>query len=601
MHFKEFKMEVLTREKVPENRKWTLNDILDESEIKDIFAEVRNNIPAFDAFRKNLNKENAIDCLKLESKLGFLCEKLIAYTHMKSDEDKSSTKYQEMSDQAERLYIELATATSFVNPAISSLKVSDLNEMRADPKYADFDRYLERIIRHKKHILSEKEEKLLAGIDSFAGDFQNIFSFFDNVDIDLGEIEVRGKKVKLTHGTYSVMLRDSDQKVRKAAFNSLYHAYKSMINTVAATYIGNVKKTCFYAKARKYKNSLDMALSGGNIPFRVYENLIACVKKYTPVMHRYVALRKKALNLRKMHMYDMYVPIVKDIDKLTEYDDAYNIVLEGLAPLGEDYRKILLNAKTAGWIDVEETKAKRSGAYSWGVYGTHPYVLLNHKGTTNDVFTIAHEMGHAIHSYMSNNAQCYEKASYTIFVAEIASTVNEVLLIKHLLKTAGGKERAFLLSYHLDMIRTTLFRQTMFAEFEKFAHEEFEKDEPLSAEKLTAFYHKLNAEYYGKSVVNDDLIGYEWARIPHFYNDFYVYKYATGITCAINIANMILSDPSAVEKYKKFLSAGGSMDSLDIIKIMGIDLTKKAPFELAMKEFEKVYRELKAIVESENR
>lgn len=591
-------MEVATREKVLPQRKWVLNDILNENEIDGIFHKVRENIPAVLSFKKGLNKENAIDCLILQSELEFCIEKLISYSHMKSDEDKSLTKYQEMSDQAVQLYVELSTATSFVNPAISSFKISDLQEMKDDIKYSDFSRYLESIIRHKKHILSEKEEKLLSGMDSFSADFQSIFSFFDNVDIDMGEIVYKGKKVKLTHGTYAVMLRDSDQKVRKQAFESIYNAYKKMINTIAATYIGNVKKTCFYAKVRKYKNSLDMALSGGNIPFKVYDNLIESVKNYTPYMHKYVALRKKALNLNKMHMYDMYVPIVKDMDKLTEYEQAYSEVIEGLAPLGEDYKNILIEAKNSGWIDVEETKAKRSGAYSWGVYGTHPYVLLNHKGTTNDVFTIAHELGHAIHSYMSNNAQCYEKAGYTIFVAEIASTVNEVLLIKHRLKNAVGQERIYLLSYYIDMIRTTLFRQTMFAEFEKYAHEEFEKGEPLSAEKLTKFYHNLNREYYGESVINDELIGYEWSRIPHFYNDFYVYKYATGITCAINIANMILEDESAVERYKKFLSAGGSMDSLDIIKIMGIDLTKKAPFKVAMKEFESLLNELAILLRS---
>jgi oligoendopeptidase F len=592
-------MKILTRDKVADNRKWALNDILNEDEIQGIFETARKNIPAILAFNKKLNKENAIDCFILESKSQFLIEKLVVYANMKSDEDKAITKYQELYDQAMQLYVEFSTATSFINPAISALKLSDLKEMKDDPKYLDFNRYLDNIIRNKKHILTEKEEKLLSGIGSFIGDFQDIFSFFDNVDIDMGEINVRGEKVKLTHGAYSVMLRDSDPKVRKSAFESMYKAYKDMINTISATYIGNVKATCFYAKTRKYKNSLDMALSGGNIPAKVYDNLISSVKKYTPILHKYVALRKKALGLKKMHMYDMYVPIVKDIDKLIDYDQAYDIVVKGLEPLGEEYRETIIQAKNSGWIDVEETKAKRSGAYSSSVYGTHPYVLLNHKGTTNDMFTIAHEIGHAVHSYTSNNAQCYEKASYTIFVAEIASTVNEVLLIKHLLKQAKGQERIYLLSYYIDMIRTTLFRQTMFAEFEKYSHEEFENGESLSGEKLTKFYHNLNSEYYGKSVINDDYIGYEWARIPHFYNDFYVYKYATGITCAINIVNMILNDPSCVEKYKEFLSAGGSMDSLDIIKIMGIDLTKKAPFDVAMKEFESLQKELSLLLRSE--
>ncbi|NLL56160.1 MAG: oligoendopeptidase F [Clostridiales bacterium] len=589
-------MKILTRDKVSSDRKWALNDILNEEEIPSIFETVRKNIPAITAFNKKLNEDNAIDCLTLHSKTLFLIEKLIVYVNMKDDEDKSITKYQELYDQAIQLYVEFSTATSFISPAISSFSLDTLKKLKNNPKYSNYSRYFENIIRKKKHILSAKEEKLLSQVGSFAGDFKDIFSFFDNVDIDLGTINVRGEKVKLTHGSYAVLLRDSDQKVRKKAFDSLYKAYKSMINTIAATYIGNVKATCFYAKTRKYKSSLDMALSGSNIPSIVYDNLIASVKKYTPVMHKYVALRKKALNLSRMHMYDMYTPIVKDIDKLITYDKAYDIVIEGLAPLGQEYKEILLKAKNEGWIDVEETKAKRSGAYSSSIYGTHPYILLNHKGTISDMFTIAHELGHAVHSYKSNNAQCYEKASYTIFVAEIASTVNEVLLIKHLLKEAKGQERIYLLSYYIDMIRTTLFRQTMFAEFERYAHDEIEEGRSLSAEKLTKFYHNLNSAYYGKAVVNDDLIGYEWSRIPHFYNDFYVYQYATGITCAINIANAILKDNSIVEKYNEFLSAGGSLDSLDIIKIMGIDLTNKAPFEVAMKEFRSLQEELDLLI-----
>lgn len=589
-------MEALHRDKVSEERKWNLNDILNEEEIENIFSNVKNSLEGFDVYRKNLNKHNAIDCLKLQSQLVFMAEKLYSYAFMKSDENKSLSKYQELSDRTMQLYIELSTATSFISPAISAFKTSDLKEMLSDVRYKNFSRYIEYIIRNKKHILSPREEQLLSGMESFGNDFKNIFSMFDNVDIDMGKIKVDGENVKLTHGVYGMLLRHQDSNIRKKAFNSMYAAYEKMLNTIAATYIGNVKKTCFYAKSRKYKSSLDMALSGGNIPVKVYDNLIESVKHYTPAMHKYVAIRKKALNLTKMHMYDMYVPIINDIDKLTDYDEAYNLVIEGLKPLGEDYKNLLIEAKNNNWIDVEETISKRSGAYSSGVYGTHPYVLLNHKGTLSDVFTITHELGHALHTHYSNQTQCYEKAEYTIFVAEIASTVNEVLLIKHLLKEATGNERIYLLSYYIDTIRTTLFRQTMFAEFEKYAHDEFEKGNMLSAEKLTKYYHKLNNEYYGDAVVNDKYIGYEWARIPHFYTDFYVYKYATGITCAINFANMILEDSKNVEKYKQFLSAGGSMDSLDIIKIMGIDLTKKTPFKIAMKEFDYLLNELDKLI-----
>ena len=304
-------------------------------------------------------------------------------------------------------------------------------------------------------------------------------------------------------------------------------------------------------------------------------------------MHKYVKYRKKALGLKELHMYDMYVSIVKDIEKEYEYEDAYALVLEALKPLGENYRKIMERAYNERWIDVEETKNKRSGAYSWGVYDAPPYVLLNHQKTLHDVFVIAHEMGHAMHTYHSNNAQCYEKADYRIFVAEIASPVNEVLLLKHLLKTATGDERKYLLSYYLDMFRTTLFRQTMFAEFEKFAHDEYEQGRPLTAENMSAKYYELNKAYYGNGVIHDKDIEIEWARIPHFYNAFYVYKYATGLTTAVNIVNKLLTEEGYVDKYLKFLSTGGSLYPLPTIEIADVDLKSSAPFEFAMSEFKK--------------
>ena len=588
-------MQELTRNLVTNDKKWNLFDIINPSQIPTIIQNVNNQLPLFDKFHNNINKDNAIACLELESKISYQVEMLYAYSHMKSDEDKSIAKYQELSDSAIQLYVAFSTATSFINPSLSRLQISELNEMVSSKVYSNFSRYLELIIREKKHILSTKEESLLSGMSSFDGDFGTIFSMFDNVDVDLGSINVRGEEVKITQGGYALLLRDKDQTIRKEAFKTFYKGYISMINTVAATYIGNVKRTCYIAKVRKYKNSLDMALSSNNIPYKVYDNLLESVRKYTPAMHKYISLRKQILGLSEQHIYDIYVPIVAEIDKIVDYEDAYKLVIDGLAPLGEEYKNLLLTAKKNGWIDVEETKAKRSGAYSSGVYGVHPYVLLNHKGTMHDIFTIAHELGHAMHSYYSNSTQCYEKADYTIFVAEIASTVNEVLLIKYMLKTAKGKERMYLLSYYIDMIRTTLFRQTMFAEFEKFAHQMIEDNMPLSSENMTEYYDKLNHTYYGDDIIIDKEVSYEWARIPHFYSDFYVYKYATGITCAINIANMILEDNSVVTRYKQFLKAGGSMDSLDIIKIMGIDLTKKKPFNVAMEEFVEVYNELEKL------
>ena len=343
---------------------------------------------------------------------------------------------------------------------------------------------------------------------------------------------------------------------------------------------------------RGYKSALQRALYVDDIDKKVYNNLIKAVKKSTPALHKYVKYRKKALGLKELHMYDMYVSIVKDVDREYEYEDAYAMVLEALKPLGEDYRKIMERAYNERWIDVEETKNKRSGAYSWGIYDAPPYVLLNHQKTLHDVFVIAHEMGHAMHTYHSNANQCYEKADYRIFVAEIASTVNEVLLLKHLLKTAEGEERKFLLSYYLDMFRTTLFRQTMFAEFEKYAHDEYEQGRPWTAENMSAKYYELNQAYYGKGVIHDKDIEIEWARIPHFYNAFYVYKYATGLTTAVNIVNKLLTEEGYLDKYLKFLSTGGSLYPLPTIEIADVDLKSMEPFDFAMSEFKKTLDEL---------
>ncbi len=590
--------EILTRKDVPDNRKWRVEDILKESELDSYFTEIRAGFAEIAAFRNKLTPDNAAECLLTMSKISYKLTKLYVFIFLKSDEDKSVTRYQELCEKVSMLAVEYGEVTSFVSPTLASFKKEQLVAMRDSEKYNYFSMYLDDLIRTKKHLLSQKEEALLSQVNSFAGDFKTVFGMFDNVDVNLGEIEIDGEKLKLTHGLYSVLMQNPDGEIRRQAYETYYNGFISYINTIAANYAGNVKQNYFKAKARKYKSCLEAALYGENIPVKVYDNLLKTVKKYTPLMHKYMALRKRALKLKEMHMYDVYMPIVKDRDTLTDYDEAYEIVCEALKPLGEEYGKVLRSAKSEGWIDVEETANKRSGAYSWSAYGTHPYVLLNHKGTIHDVFTIAHEMGHAMHSYYSNKAQCYEKADYVIFVAEIASTVNEVLLIKHLLKTAEGEDRIYLLSYYVDMIRTTLFRQTMFAEFEKFSHGVIESGEALSAEKMTEFYRNLNRQYYGDSVISDKCIGYEWARIPHFYTDFYVYKYATGITCAINIAAAILKDNKFVDKYKMFLSSGSSMYPMEILSLVDLDLTTKVPYENAMKDFGEALAELTALIKA---
>lgn len=584
---------ILERKDVSPDRIWSVEDILSESDLPKYFKDIEDGCEEIKKYKSSLCPENVLECLLTQSRIAYKLEKAYVYINLKSDEDKSDAKYLELSEKIDYLSVAFSTASSFIVPTLATFKNSDLSAMKRDERFSYFSMFIDSIIRMKKHLLSEKEEKLLSQTHSYSGDFRNIFSMFDNVDVDFGEITLNGEKRKLTHGLYSVCMQNEDVCVRREAYEKMYGGYKRMLSTVSAVYAGSVKKDCFYAKVRKYSSCLESALYDENIPQKVYDNLIEVVNAHNKYMHEYVAFRKRKLHLREMYMYDMYVPIAHNSLNDVSYDDAYEIVLKALSPLGGDYVSVLKKAKEERWLDVEETANKRSGAYSWSVYGTHPFVLLNHTGTMHDVFTIAHEMGHAMHSYYSNSAQCYEKAEYCIFLAEIASTVNEVLLIKHLLKTATGDERRYLLSYYIDMIRTTLFRQTMFSEFEKFAHETVEKGEPLGLERMNAFYRDLNVKYYGEAVVTDDNISFEWARIPHFYRAFYVYKYSTGIICAINIANSILQDPAFVNKYKMFLQSGGSMYPMEILKLVDIDLTKKTPFINAMREFRAVLTELK--------
>ena len=383
-------------------------------------------------------------------------------------------------------------------------------------------------------------------------------------------------------------MHSENRALRKRTFKKYYGAYVSLINVISSTYYGNVKKNVLVANARGYDSVLDMALSNEDVDRVVYENLIQSVDKALPLLHKYMAEKKKLLGLKKMYMYDVYVPVVEGAELKLEYEDAYKLVVDGLSVLGKEYQDLLLKAKNERWLDVYESDGKRSGAYSVAVYDTNPYVLLNYQKTTHDVFTIAHEMGHSIHSYFSNRTQCYAKADYKIFVAEVASTVNEVLLLKHMLATEKDKKlKKYLLSYLLEMIRTTLFRQTQFSEFEDFAHSSVEKGVPLTKENLSEEYLRLNKKYYGKAVDSDGDIKYEWARIPHFYRAFYVYKYSTGIISALAIAERILSEGQpAVNDYFKFLSSGGSDSPVELLKIAGVDLTTKAPFESAFKVFE---------------
>ncbi len=520
------------------------------------------------------------------------------YAHLKHDEDVRVSKYNAYMSKLMSLFAKMGAETAFATPEISALPDETLESFATDERLKDYDYALKRLIAEKKYILSEKEEKLLAQTGEIADVAGDVFDMLNDGELNLPEIEYKGEKVQLSHGLYSVLLSENDREKRAEGFKLYYSAFEKIINTLATTYHGNVKKDMFYMRARGYDSCLQMALFSEDVDRAVYDNLIQTVGKNTPYMHRYMAIRKKALGYDEMHPYDLFIPLVENAELKLPYEEAFALVCKGLSPLGEDYVALLEKGKNEGWIDVYETEGKRSGAYSLCTYGNHPYVMLNYQQTTSDVFTIAHEMGHAIHSYFSNKSQPQSKADYKIFVAEVASTVNEVLLLKYLKATTKDENlKKYLLQYFMDMIRTTLFRQTQFAEFEQEAHARAEAGEPLNRENLSKIYLNLNKKYYGDSLVHDSQIASEWARIPHFYRSFYVYKYATGIISAITIANKILKEGKpAVQKYFEFLSGGSSTDPVSLLKLAGADLTTETPFQTAMEEFRETIEEFEALV-----
>ena len=592
-------MQVRQRNEIDNQFKWHLEDIFPSNEAwEECFFATEEMLPQISKYNGNLkDDETILECLLLGTKIEHELSRLYQFARMHRDEDSRETIYQGMTDRAEMLLVKFSALSSFLSPELTELPIEKLEELKNNKRFSDYSVTFDHLIRNKSIILSKKEEKLLSEMRLFSGNSQEVFTMFDNADVKFQPIEnEKGEKIEMSHGVYSMMLQSPDQEMRRKAFESMFNAYKDYINTLATNYAGNVKKNWFFAKIRGFQTALDYSMYGENVPSTCYKQLLEAVDKGTKTLHRYIALRKRILGI-DLNMYDLHMPIIKEQNLALPYDKAVDTVKEALKVMGKEYSDILASAFTDGWVDVYENKGKKSGAYSWGCYGVHPFVLLNYHETTHDIFTIAHELGHALHSYYSNANQCEEKAGYTIFVAEIASTVNEVLLLKHLLKTATGEFRKYLLSYYLDMFRTTLFRQTMFSEFEVAAHTMVEKGIPVTADSLSNAYYELNKKYYGESVNHNDLIRYEWARIPHFYRSYYVYKYATGITTAVTIADNILTcGEEYFAKYRKFLSAGGSLAPLDIIRLADVDLETSAPYEKAMSEFEKTLKELEELI-----
>ncbi|TCO63866.1 oligoendopeptidase F [Caldanaerobacter subterraneus] len=589
------------RSEIDERYKWRLEDIYENEELwEEDYRKVKELLKEIVKFKGKIKtSKDLLEVLKLNDQIGMTASKIFAYARMRRDEDNTNSKYQALSDKAMRLNIEVMSATSFIVPEILSIETENLRNMIEElEELKIYKQYIEDLIRYKPHVLSPEEEKILAEAETLAESVSTIYSMLNHADLRFPTIkDENGNEVELTHGNFISFMQSKDRNVRKAAFEALYDTYKKFINTFASTLAGSVKKDIFYAKARRYNSSLEASLFEDNVSVEVYNNLIETVHSRLDVLHRYVRLKKKLLKLDELHMYDLYVPLMQEYDKEFTYEEAIELVLEGLKPLGEEYIDLLKKGFESRWVDVYENRGKTSGAYSWGAYGTHPYVLLNFQGKLNDVFTIAHEMGHSLHTYYSNVTQPYVYAGYKIFVAEVASTCNEAILMDYLLKNSKDeKERLYVLNHFLEEFRGTVFRQVMFAEFEKLIHEMAERGEPLTAEVLNEKYYELNKLYYGDDIVVDEKISYEWARIPHFYRNFYVYKYATGFSAAIAISQMILNEgEKAVERYKEFLKSGSSDYPLNLLKRAGVDLTTPKPVNDALDVFEKLLDEFEKI------
>ena len=578
---------------------WRLEDIYEN---EDLFSQDAERLDArmdqFAGLQGTLKdgSEALLKVMQLYEEMNQIFEKLYVYANQRNHEDTANAKYQKMSGEMNIVAARLSQVTAWLESEILELDEAVLRqEMELEPELKKYDWFLIQITRKKAHILDKEKEALMARVGELAQTPSNVFAMFNNADITFPEItDEKGEKRKLTVGTFISCMESKDRILRQHAFQALYGEYKQYINTLSAAYYGNAKQADFFAKERHYANAMEEALDGSNIPVSVYQNLIETMKKRLPTMYRYVALRKKLLGYEELHMYDVYVPMVDTPEKKYSFEEAKEMVKRALAPLGEDYQALLQKGFDNRWIDVYENEGKRTGAYSWGAYGTHPYVLLNYHGSLNDVFTLAHEMGHALHSWHSDHKQPYLYAGYKIFVAEVASTCNEALLISDLLKRTNDQtERKYLINYFLDQFKGTMYRQTMFAEFEMLTHDIVSQGGVLTAEQLCELYLTLNKKYFGEEMISDPEIAYEWARIPHFYTPFYVYQYATVFSASIAISSKILKgEEGIVEKYKQFLSGGSSMDPIDLLKLCDVDMSTPQPVEEALDVFESYLSEL---------
>ena len=588
----------MERSTIENKFKWTIDEMYpnEESIEKDI-QKVKELIEEVKRYKGILadSEENIFKALNISEEASRILQNLYVYTHMKSHEDTRINKNQSNATKTDMLSTELSMATSYMVPEIIAMDNEKLENYLKTERLSHYKKYVDDILRLKPHTLNEREEELLAAVADLSGVPENVYDMLSFADLKFPEIEdENGEKVRVTHSNFSLFLKSKDARVRKDAFEAMYGIYGQYKNTFASTLYGGIKSEIFYAKTRKYESALQGSLFQDNVSVDVYNNLIDAVHENLDTLNDYIDLKKKFLGLDKINMYDLYVPLTENFDMEISYEKAQEIILEALKPLGEEYLENVKKAFAEGWIDVYGNEGKQGGAYSWGSYDSKSYILMSYKDDLNSLFTLIHEMGHSMHSFYSKNNQPYLYSGYKIFVAEVASTLNELLLINYLLKNAESKEeRVYLLNYYLEQFRTTVYRQTMFAEFEKICHGKVEEGEPLTAEDFNNIYYDLNKKYYGESCEVNEEIALEWARIPHFYSNFYVYKYATGFSAASALSKQILEEgESAVSRYKEFLKSGGSEFPLDQLRKAGVDMEKKESVDEALHVFKDLVKQL---------
>lgn len=592
------------REELPENLTWDLTKIFSsDQEFDEKYLELSEELKQSEKHKGTLDQgaSQFLNAIEFVLRVYRQTEVIYVYAHLKNDQDTGNTDYQALYARASSLFSKVSEAVSWFEPEILQLSDDQIWQyFKEEPKLEVYRHYIQQIVDNRAHVLSAEQESLLAGAGEIFDASSDTFAVLNNADLVFPTIEgENGEIVQLSHGVYGQLLESTDRRVREAAFKGLYSVYEQFRNTFASTLGTHIKGHNFKAKVRNYSSAREASLSNNHIPESVYDTLVDVVNKHLPLLHRYMELRKRLLEVEKLHMYDLYTPVLGEAPITFTYEEAKEKALEALKPMGEEYMAIVEKAFSERWIDVVENKGKRSGAYSSGSYDTNPYILLNWHDTLDQLFTLVHEMGHSVHSYFTRSNQPYVYGDYSIFLAEIASTTNENILTEYLLETEKDpRVRAYVLNHYLDGFKGTVFRQTQFAEFEHFMHTEDEKGVPLTSEYLSDSYGKLNAKYYGPAVEEDPEIKFEWSRIPHFYYNYYVFQYSTGFSAASALAKKILNqEPEALENYLAYLEAGNSDYPVEVMKKAGVDMTQAAYIEDAMSMFEQRLNELEELID----